>query len=257
MNLNLSGKRALVCGSSQGMGASIAKEFASNGAQVTLFARNEQSLKKVAAELPGQNHDYLVADFNLLDQVKSQALEGLALGDYHILINNSGGPSPGLLHQASLDEFDAMQRHLHVSHTLVQLLLDGMKRANYGRIVNIISTSVRIPIPNLGVSNTIRGAMASWSKTMANELGIFGVTVNNVLPGFINTSRIDDLIVEMSKNTGESETEVKEKMIKTIPIGRFGKPEEIAAYVAFLCSSAGTYINGTSLRIDGGKTGSI
>ncbi len=258
MDLNLTGKRALVCGSTQGMGLSIAKELANQNAQVTLFARNEDVLKDVVKQLPGEGHDYLVADFDDLNRVKEQTIEGLQKGDYHLLINNSGGPAPGKLYEAEIADFEvAMKRHLFVSQTLLQLILPGMQKANYGRVVNIISTSVKVPIPGLGVSNTVRGAMASWAKTMANELGQFGITVNNILPGFINTGRITSLIVNRSKAQGRSEEEIKNEMVSSIPSGRFGEPGEIADYAAFLCSPSGAYINGTSLRVDGGRTGSI
>jgi len=199
-----------------------------------------------------------MADFNKLEQVKESVSLGLKKGPYHILINNTGGPAPGALAEANVEQFEeVMSRHLHVSHTLVQALLGGMKEAGYGRIINIISTSVKVPIPNLGVSNTVRGAMASWSKTLATELGAFGITVNNILPGFINTARIDSLIANMSKASGKSESDVKASMEASIPAQRFGEAQEIADYAAFLCSPSGAYINGTSLRIDGGKTGSI
>jgi len=258
MDLNLSGKRALVCGSTQGMGKAIAEELARCGASVTLFARDEKKLSEVAANLEGASHDYVVADFNKLEQVRESVNLALKKGPYQILINNTGGPAPGLLAEADLEQFEeAISRHLHVSHTLVQALLSGMKEAGYGRIVNIISTSVKIPIPSLGVSNTVRGAMASWSKTLATELGEFGITVNNILPGFINTARIDSLIANKSKASGVSESEVKASMEASIPAKRFGEAQEIADYAAFLCSPSGAYINGTSLRVDGGKTGSI
>ena len=258
MDLDLAGRRALVCGSSQGMGLAIAKELSSMGARITLFARNEDSLKEAITELKPGDHDYLVADFDDLDAVKKETQVGLEKGDYQILINNSGGPAPGPLHEAKLNDFDVvMKRHLHVSHTLMQLLLPGMKKANYGRIVNIISTSVKVPIPGLGVSNTVRGAMASWSKTLANELGTYGVTVNNILPGFINTARIESLVSGKAQKLGKTESEVEEDMKKTIPAGRFGESSEIAAYAGMLCSNSGAYINGTSLRVDGGRTGSI
>ena len=170
MDLNLSGKRALVCGSTQGMGRSVAQELARCGAKVTLFARDAPRLEEVLADLEGDGHDCLTADFNNLTQVQKLVEEGLSKGPYQILINNTGGPAPGPLASASIDQFsEAITRHLHVSHSLVQALLPGMKASNYGRIVNIISTSVKIPIPNLGVSNTVRGAMASWAKTLARR----------------------------------------------------------------------------------------
>ena len=144
-----------------------------------------------------------------------------------------------------------------MSQTLSQLVIPGMQSDGYGRIVNIISTSVKIPITGLGVSNTVRGAMASWAKTMANELGQFGITVNNILPGFINTGRITSLIANRSKAQERTQEEIKNEMVSSIPAGRFGEPEEIADYAAFLCSPSGAYINGTSLQVDGGRTGSI
>ncbi|MEM0941609.1 MAG: SDR family oxidoreductase [Bacteroidota bacterium] len=258
MDLNLKGKRALVCGSSQGMGKVIAEELAKCGSQITLFARNAKKLREVLDGLKGNDHDFLVANFDNLQEVEKAVKSGLKSGPYHILINNTGGPSPGPLALASIDEFEkAVSRHLHVSHTLVRMLLEGMKEANFGRIVNIISTSVKIPIPNLGVSNTVRGAMASWSKTLAHELGEFGITVNNILPGFINTARIEGLITNKSEADGQTRAEVRESMEASIPAGRFGEPQEIADYATFLCSPSGAYINGTSLRIDGGRTGSI
>ncbi|MEP5613623.1 MAG: SDR family oxidoreductase [Cyclobacteriaceae bacterium] len=258
MDLDLKGKRALVCGSTQGMGLSIGKELANQNARVTLFARNEEVLKQVVKELPGSDHDYLVADFNNLEGVAHAATESLQKGDYQILVNNTGGPAPGKIYEAEVKDFEtAMKRHLYVSQTLLKLVLPGMQKANYGRVVNIISTSVRIPINGLGVSNTVRGAMASWAKTMANELGPFGITVNNILPGFINTGRITSLISSRSKTQARAEAEIEAEMVSSIPAGRFGEPEEIGDYAAFLCSPSGAYINGTSLQVDGGRTGSI
>ncbi|MEM6829566.1 MAG: SDR family oxidoreductase [Bacteroidota bacterium] len=258
MDLNLEGKRALVCGSTQGMGRSIAVALSSLGAQVTLFARDEERLKSTLNLLKGDNHHYLVADFDDLDLVKKTVQSDLETNTYQILVNNTGGPPPGNVYEAGLHDFEsALSRHLFVSQTLTQLLLPGMQAIGYGRIINITSTSVKVPITGLGVSNTVRGAMASWAKTLANELGGFGITVNNVLPGFINTARITSLITNRSKAQHRSEEEIKEEMIRSIPAGRFGEPEEIADYIAFLCSKSGAYINGTSLRIDGGRTGSI
>ena len=250
MDLSLTGKRALVCGSTQGMGLAIAKELANQGAQVTLFARNETVLKEVVRDLSGHGHDYLVADFNDLSQVQEKAEKSLQNGDYQILVNNTGGPTPGKIYEADLSDFEtAIKRHLYVSQTLSKIVLPGMQKASYGRIVNIISTSVKVPITGLGVSNTVRGAMASWAKTMANELGQFGITVNNILPGFINTGRIASLISSRSKIHVREESDIKSEMVSSIPAGRFGEPEEIADYAAFLCSLSGAYINGTLLLL--------
>lgn len=240
------------------MGLAIAHELARQGARVTLFARDESKLAELVSSLQGDGHDYLVANFDDLQQVQSQAKLALESGGIQILINNTAGPAPGKIYEAELADFEtAMSRHLFVSQTLTQLLLPGMKKSSYGRIVNIISTSVKVPIPGLGVSNTVRGAMASWAKTLANELGAFGITVNNILPGFIQTGRITSLIENRSKAQGRTKEEIKQEMVSSIPAGRFGEPGEIADYAAFLCSPSGAYINGTSLRVDGGRTGSI
>lgn len=247
-----------MCGSSQGMGKAIAEELAKLGAEVTLFARNPTVLLEIADRLNGKGHRILVADFDNLEEVRQTVEKELESYTYEILINNTGGPPPGQLAEASIEQFEiALSRHLFVSHFLVQALLPGMRLANYGRIVNIVSTSVKVPIPTLGVSNTVRGAMASWAKTLAAELGPFGITVNNILPGFINTGRIESLITNKAASSEQSEEEVRKEMEQSIPAKRFGEPSEIADYAAFLCSPSGAYINGTSLRVDGGKTGSI
>lgn len=258
MDLNLTGRRALVCGSTQGMGRAIAMQLASQGARVSLIARDEEQLQKVLSELPGSGHDYLVANFDDLDAVKNEVKKGLQSGDYHILINNTGGPKSGKIYDAGIEEFEtAMRRHLHVSHTLTQEVLPGMRKSGFGRIVNITSTSVKIPIPGLGVSNTVRGAMASWAKTMANELAGFGVTVNNILPGFISTQRITDLVKQRAESSGRKPEEIRAEMLASIPAGRFGEAEEVADFAGFLCSPSGAYINGVSVPVDGGRTGSI
>ena len=176
----------------------------------------------------------------------------------HILINNTGGPAGGPVTAAKPDEFiNAFRQHLICNHIITNLVTDGMKQAGYGRIINIISTSVKIPLKWLGVSNTIRGAVASWAKTMANELGAFGITVNNVLPGATSTERLDTILNNKSAKTGKNKEEVEQEMLDEIPARRFGKPEEIAAVVAFLASPAAAYVNGTSIPVDGGRTGSI
>jgi len=262
MNIDLSGKRAIVCGASKGIGRAAAIELALLGASVTLIARTEDTLKAVAATLDtkkGQNHDYIPLDFIDVDDVEK------AIKDYlkhettvHILVNNAGGPPPGPALGASVNDFAAIfAQHLMVSHTLVQAVVPGMKAAGYGRIVNVISTSVKQPIKGLGVSNTIRGAMASWSKTLAAELGPFGITVNNVLPGATDTGRMQEIISGKSKKTGKSEDEVKADEIAAIPAGRFAEPAELGAAIAFLASPAAAYINGINLPVDGGRTSSL
>ena len=262
MNLDLTGKYAVVCGSTQGLGYASAAELALLGATVVLVARNEEKLKEAVKTLnasKGQQHSYLVADFSNPESVK-QAIEGFvgAGNTAHILVNNTGGPAGGTAIDAKTEEFiHAFQSHLICNHILTQALVPGMKAAGYGRIVNIISTSVKQPLKNLGVSNTIRAAVANWSKTLANELAGFGITVNNVLPGFTKTTRADYIIEKKMKETGKSEQEVMNDFVAEIPAGRMGNPEDFGAAVAFLCSPSAGYITGINLPVDGGRTGCL
>lgn len=262
MNLNLKGKRALVCGSTQGIGKAVAIELANLGANVTLLARNTEKLKEVKDSLfssGGQNHQILTADFTKVNELKSIIEAHIAEGNvYHILINNTGGPAGGPALNADLDEFrNAFEQHLVCNHILTQALVDGMKHQTYGRIINIISTSVKMPIPGLGVSNTIRGAVANWSKTLAGELGKYGITVNNVLPGATATQRLSSIIENKAKKLGKSTEEVEEEMKREIPAHRFADASEIAAAVAFLATPAAGYINGINVPVDGGRTGCL
>jgi 3-oxoacyl-[acyl-carrier protein] reductase len=261
MNLDLTNKNALVCGSSAGIGKASAKEMASLGATITLVARNEDKLRTVLAELPcqhGQQHGYLVVDFTDPSALKERMIDATRKKNYHILVNNTGGPKGGPVFSAEVSEFtNAFSNHLVCNQILVQNVVPGMKEAGYGRIINIISTSVKQPIDGLGVSNTIRGAVASWSKTLANELGPFGITVNNILPGFTTTDRLDDIISNASKRFGGSHDKASDYMKSIVPVRRFAQPDEIANAVAFLASEAAGYINGINLPVDGGRTKSL
>lgn len=257
MDLSLANRRALVCGSTQGIGRATAVELASLGASVTLMARDEAKLREVAAQLPraaGQSHDILAADFAHPDAVAS----AVKPGGWHILINNTGGPPGGPALDATPDAYlAAFKMHILSGQALVQALVPDMKQAKFGRIVNIISTSVKAPIPNLGVSNTIRAAVANWAKTLATELAPFGITVNNILPGFTDTQRLAELFKGRAAKTGKTFEHVLQESIATIPAGRLGRPEEVAAAAAFLCSPAAAYINGVNLPVDGGRTPSL
>ncbi len=262
MELSLKGKRAVVCGSTQGIGRACAQELAKQGASITLLARDEQRLISVRDSLhkaEGQHHEYLVADFGDSAQVHEVAGEySQRCGAVHILVNNTAGPPAGKIFDARpMDFLQAFHAHLINNHHLVQAFVPLMKQAGYGRIINIISTSVKIPLENLGVSNTVRGAVASWAKTLANELAAFGITVNNVLPGATLTGRLESLILDKAQKTGQSPEAVKQTMLHEIPARRFGLPEEIAYAVAFLASPAAAYITGVSLPVDGGRTGSL
>lgn len=261
MNLSLEGKNALVCGSTQGIGLAIAEELALLGANCTLVARNETALAQAVLHLDTQlrqQHQYLVADFSNPDQLKEIITSFVQINTVHILINNTGGPAAGPITEATEEAFLAtFNQHLICNHILAKAVIPSMQEENFGRIVNIISTSVKIPLKNLGVSNTIRGAVASWAKTMANELGQYNITVNNVLPGFTATQRLSTLIETMAKKANSTTVEVEKKMVEEVPMKRFAAAAEIAAVAAFLASPAASYVNGVSIPVDGGRTGSI
>lgn len=262
MNIDLKGKNALVCGSTKGIGFAIAKQFALLGANVTMMARNGALLERVVRDLhaeEGQKHDFLVADFSKPEQVKAAIEQKIqAHYSYQILVNNSGGPSPGPAMGAKEEEFiNAFNAHLLSSHHLVQGVVNGMKQSGYGRIINIISTSVKIPLKGLGVSNTIRGAVASWSKTMANELAPLGITVNNILPGATGTDRLTQIIEGKALKQNESIDDVSKEMLAEIPMNRFAKPDEIAYAACFLASEYAAYITGINVPVDGGRTGCL
>ena len=261
MNLDLTNKTALVCGSTQGLGYASAVELAFLGCDVVLMARNEDKLKEAVKTLDsskGQQHQYLVADFTDIDTVKATVDTFIKNNTVHILVNNTGGPAGGAALTADAADFlTAFNNHLINNHHLTQAVVPGMKKAGFGRIINIISTSVKSPIAGLGVSNTIRAAVANWAKTLATELGPFGITVNNVLPGFTKTVRADYVISSKAKAGNITEAEVMKQLVAEIPAGRIGKPEEFGAAVAFLCSPAAAYINGINLPVDGGRLGCL
>ena len=255
----LDGRRSLVCGSSQGIGRACAVELARLGSAVTVVARDETALRKVVAELAtvgGRDHRYIAADFadppGLQAKVSAHVED---VGAIHILINNTGGPPHGALVEAKPEQFlQAISNHIVCNQLLVQTLLPGMKAAGYGRIVNIISTSVVAPIKGLGVSNTTRGAVANWGRTLAGELAPFGITVNNILPGYTATARLQSLFQAKAEKAGTSVKEIERRTVESIPIGRLASPEEIAAVVGFLASPGASYLTGVNLPVDGGRT---
>jgi 3-oxoacyl-[acyl-carrier protein] reductase len=261
MNLSLDGKTALVCGSTQGIGLAIAEELALLGANCILLARNENALKDALLKLDNSNrqlHQYYVADFNNSDQVKATAQQIAEAHIVHILINNTGGPPAGPIVQAVPEEFlIAFNQHLINNHLLTKAMIPGMKEAGYGRVINVISTSVKIPLKNLGVSNTIRGAVASWAKTMANELGQFNITVNNILPGFTRTQRLSGIVANVAAKKNMDEEATEKEMQEEVPMKRFGEVTEVASVAAFLATPAASYVSGVSIPVDGGRTGSI
>jgi 3-oxoacyl-[acyl-carrier protein] reductase len=261
MHLSLEGKNALICGSTQGIGLAIAEELALLGANCTLLARNEEALKEVIKNLDialRQQHNYLVADFSKPEKVKEIIEKHVQVNPVHILINNTGGPPPGSVLEATEEAFLlAFNQHLIVNQILAKAAIPSMKQAGYGRIINIISTSIRIPITNLAVSGTVRGAVAMWSKILANEVGQFNITVNNILPGFTKTQRLHSLILNNAQKRGVAPEVIEQEMTKEIPMKRFGDASELAAVAAFLASPAASYVNGVSIAVDGGKTGAL
>ena len=257
MNISLNGKTAVVCGSTAGIGKAIATQLANSGASLILVARNEDKLNTLANSLPG-NHKIYLADFSNTEMVKEVADKIASENQVDILVNNTGGPPAGPAHKAPADEYiSAFNLHLINNHNMVQACIPNMQSKGFGRIINVISTSVKIPLNNLGVSNTIRGAVGNWSKTLANELGSFGITVNNILPGATATERLSSIISGKSAKTGKPIEEVEKAMLSEIPAARFGQPEEPGYAACFLASDYAAYINGTNVVVDGGRTGNL
>lgn len=261
MEINLKNKTAWVFGGSRGIGRAIAIELARAGASVLLIARNKTALHKTQDELctkHEQEHDVLSIDISDVDALVREIKNYRNLNSIDILINNSGGPDGGLAHTAELDEYvAAFNQHLLAAQATSQIVLQVMKRKQFGRIINIISTSVKQPIPGLGVSNTIRGAVANWSKTLASEVGQFGITVNNILPGATKTERLESLVTKKASKNHCSQDDIIKQMKESIPVGRFADPEELGYLAAFLCSDYAGYINGVNIPVDGGRTKSL
>jgi len=259
MSTSLTGRRALVGGGSKGIGLGCARSLAAAGADVTLIARDQEALDAALSDLPrpvGQGHAALSIDtarWRELGEAVTADVE--ANGAVDILVHNTGGPPPGPAIEADPEAFaDAFSLHVMSGQSLVKAVVPGMKAGSYGRIINIISSSVVTPLPNLGVSNTIRGAVAQWGRTLAAELAPFGITVNNVLPGSIDTSRLRTTLERMAERQGVPVEEVEAQTIAAIPAGHLGRPADIGAVVAFLASPEAAYVNGVNLPVDGGKT---
>lgn len=261
MDLDLSHRHALVCGASEGIGRAAAHELALLGADVTVLSRRRQALQAVVDALPrsaAQRHRVLAADMTERDALRAATARLADDAPVHILVNNTGGPPGGPALEAGEPAFlDAFGRHLLAGQALVQALVPGMRAAGWGRIVNVVSTSVYEPIAGLGVSNTIRGAVAGWAKTLSRELAPHGITVNNVLPGYTDTARIDQILRERSASSGRTREEVLATMLASVPVGRMASPGETGGVIAFLCSPAAAYVNGVSLAVDGGRMQSI
>lgn len=261
MNTDLRGRHALVCGGSEGIGRAAAEALAIAGADVTVLARRPEKLAEVVAALPrraDQHHGHVAVDVSDTAALRAALATLVAAQPVHVLVNNTAGPPGGPAHGADPEQFVAVFRqHLVAGQVLVQAVLPGMRAAGFGRIVNVVSTSVKEPIANLGVSNTIRGAVAAWAKTLSRELAADGITVNNVLPGYTRTQRLDQILRERAAASGKSTDDIAKGMLAAVPAGRFAEPAEVAAAIAFFASPAAGYVNGTSLAVDGGRMQSI
>ena len=258
MNISIKGKSALICGSSKGIGLATAKELALNGAHCILMARNAEALQQAVHQLAKQGdqfHQWVAVDFSDPANLEKSIKQIVGKQRIEILINNTGGPKAGPILDAFRETFEqAFLQHLVCNQVLVQTLVPGMREAGYGRIINILSTSVKTPLANLGVSNTIRLAVASWAKTLANEIGQYNITVNNILPGLTQTQRLEELLIHTAVLANQTVQVVEAQLKETVPMKRFGKPEEIANMIAFLVSPAASYVNGVNIAIDGGRT---
>jgi 3-oxoacyl-[acyl-carrier protein] reductase len=253
----LKGKTALVCGASKGIGKATALMLARSGAQVIACARSPNELELLSEEMHGDNHIILTLDLENIPLLESKIKELIKQQPIHILINNSGGPPGGPLLSNTIDDFEApFKRHLYAAHTITRILMPAMKSEGYGRIVNVISTSVREPIDNIGLSNTLRGAMGSWAKSLSRELDPC-ITINNILPGFTDTDRLESLAGSISSRTGESIEQVQEKWMSSVPIQRLIDPLETGAAVTWLCLPSSGAVRGISLAVDGGRMRSI
>lgn len=262
MEINLTNRNALVLGASAGLGLAIAEQFAECGANLLLVARSEDKLQKTIhkfREKYNRHFDYLAIDISNLEILRSQLSNKLEqFGNFSIVVNNSGGPPAGFASNAAIEDFEsAFRTQLYPFHIVLELVKPGMIEQFYGRIINITSIGAKQPIPNLGVSNTLRGAVTSWAKTLSRELAPYGITVNNLLPGFILTERLLSLIDTEAKRKGISFDAEMQFLQSQVPVGRIGKPEEIAYAAAFLASEYAAYINGINFPVDGGFLSSV
>jgi 3-oxoacyl-[acyl-carrier protein] reductase len=253
--ITLKDKTALICGGSDGIGFSIAKLFSELNAKVIIAARNEAKLKSRIKEL-GIEHEYLILDTSDLRSINDFSVS-IESKQIDILINNTGGPQAGRVIDSDSDDFiKAFNSHLIASHKISMACIKHMSNNKFGRIINIVSTSVKQPLPNLGVSNTVRGAVANWAKTLSKEVAHNNITVNNILPGATMTNRLDSIIQNKTTSDKPRET-VEHEFLNEIPMGRFATAREIAYAAAFLASDQASYITGINLPVDGGRTLSL
>ncbi|MGN0003033.1 MAG: SDR family oxidoreductase [Sphingobacterium composti] len=261
MEINLSGKHALVGGSTSGIGKAIAQQLAKCGAQVTLVARNEDKLKETLASMDvsqGQNHQYLIVDYLDFDDYKSKIEKYLEKTEVDILVNNTQGPNPGTIAQKSMNDYQqAFDLLFQNAVYTTNLVIPKMQANGFGRIINVSSMTVKEPQGNLVLSNTMRTALVSWSKSLSNLVAKDNITVNSVMTGYFDTERLSSLMENQAKNEGVSFEEIKAKRIASIPSGRLGDPKEYGYLIAFLASEYAAFLTGASIPLDGGIAKSL
>ncbi|WP_346238090.1 SDR family oxidoreductase [Niabella insulamsoli] len=261
MIISLAHKKALVGGSSQGLGFAVAQQLAASGASVTLMARKEQKLQAALAALDtknGQQHQYLVVDFADFDSYKKIIDDFFLSNQVDILVNNTNGPSAGtVLEKKADDYFNAFNMLFQTVQYTTAAAIGSMKAKRFGRIINLTSRTVKEPVDNLALSNTIRAAVVAWGKTLSRDVGKFNITVNNLLTGNFDTERLTELFTAQAQAQQTTLEAIKQKSVEEIPLQRLGKPEELANMVAFLASGEAAYVTGTSIPVDGGLLKSI
>lgn len=261
MDISLKGKHALVGGSSRGIGHAIACQLARSGARVTLAARNEALLATTVAELTretGTKHGYLVTDYTDLGAYQSQIADFLQRDPVDILVNNTQGPPAGTSLEMGTEDYQRAFDLLFqgVVYTTMKAL-PHMQQHGWGRIINVASVSVREPLGYLALSNSIRSALVSWAKTLAGDVGPFGITVNSVLTGYFETERLTSLNAKKAEQMGIAPSEVADRLKALVPLRRLGQPEEYGYLAAFLASDQAAYLTGAAIPLDGGLLKSV
>ena len=261
MEINLTGKSALIGGSSGGIGLGIAQQVAASGASVTLMARNEEKMKAVLANLPdgeNQSHQFLVVDFSDFEDFTEKISNYFANNTVDILVNNTQGPpAGGALEQRTEDYQKAFNLLFKTVVFTTELALKNMQTKGWGRIINVASVSVQEPLNYLALSNTIRAAVVNWAKSLSIDVAKEGITVNNILTGYFDTERIAQLNSKKAETLGISKDKVRKAMENNVPAKRIGRPEEYGFLVTFLASDKAAYINGCNIPIDGGLLKSL
>ena len=257
MDLGLKGKVALIAASSQGLGFAVARELAAEGASLVMCSRKQESIDRAASAIrdeTGADVLPLAADVSISEDISRMIAAGVdRFGKIDILVTNSGGPPAGPFESTTRESWDdAVRILLHSVIEMSRLVLPGMKERGWGRILNITSIASKQPVDNLMLSNAVRAGLTGFSKTLANEVAPFGVTVNNILPGYTRTERLDELMDFLSAKEGISADDVRDRWKAEIPMRRLGDPKEFAAVAAFLCSERASYVTGSSIAVDGG-----